>query len=70
MTHLLWTYLLTRLDHLRARLATQRHDEVGAVTVEAVLLISLMVVLALTVVGIIAAKVIAKANSIDLGGNP
>lgn len=52
---------------LRTRLAQIRHDEAGYST-EAVIVIALLVAMALTAVGIIAAKVIAKANSISTGG--
>ncbi len=51
---------------LRARLAHIHHDEAGYST-EAVIVIALLVAMALTAVGIIAAKVIAKANSISTG---
>ncbi|MCX4834220.1 hypothetical protein OG785_04730 [Streptomyces sp. NBC_00006] len=39
----------------------------AGMTTEAVIVIALMAILAMTVVGIIAAKVTAKANGIDLG---
>jgi hypothetical protein len=45
----------------------REHPDEGSSTVETVLLISLLVALAITVIGIIAAKIIAKANSINLG---
>lgn len=52
---------------LRVRLAQIHHDEAGYST-EAVIVIALLVAMALAAVGIIAAKVIAKANSISTGG--
>ncbi|AKA06863.1 hypothetical protein SAZ_33995 [Streptomyces noursei ZPM] len=54
---------------LRARLAEVRRlarDDAGYTT-ETVLITALLVILALTVVGIIVAKVTAKAKGIDLG---
>ncbi|MYT30928.1 MULTISPECIES: hypothetical protein [unclassified Streptomyces] len=61
---------LKTLAHLlRARLAQVRRlarDDAGYTT-ETVLITALLVILALSVVGIIVAKVTAKAKSIDLG---
>ncbi|GGW97827.1 hypothetical protein [Streptomyces noursei] len=54
---------------LRARLAEVRRlarDDAGYTT-ETVLITALLAILALTVVGIIVAKVTAKAKGIDLG---
>jgi hypothetical protein len=42
------------------------HDDAGYTT-EAVVVIALMVALALTAVGILTARILAKVNSIDLG---
>ncbi|MFB6534830.1 MULTISPECIES: hypothetical protein [Streptomyces] len=58
---------LTRL--LRAHLAKVREHarEDAGYTTETVLITALLVILALSVVGIIVAKVTAKAKSIDLG---
>ncbi len=61
---------LTALRHLAAalygRLQTLQHSDDGYST-EAVIVTALLVALALTAVGIIAAKVIGKANSINTG---
>lgn len=46
---------------------TRRAREDAGYTTEAVIVIALMVAAAIAVVGIIVAKVTAKANSIDLG---
>jgi hypothetical protein len=62
---------LTVLRHLigalRAHLSAVRADDAGYST-EAVVVIALLVAMALAAVGVIAAKVIAKANSLNLGG--
>jgi hypothetical protein len=55
------------IGSLRAYLAAVRTDDAGYST-EAVVVIALLVAMALAAVGIIAAKVIAKANSLNLGG--
>jgi hypothetical protein len=52
---------------LRARLAWLRRQDDGGYTTETVVVIALLVALAITAVGIIAARVLAKANSLDLG---
>jgi len=49
----------------RNRLAQIRAEPEAGYSTEAVVVIALLVVMALTAVGIIAAKVIAKANSIS-----
>jgi hypothetical protein len=51
---------------LRARLSAARQDERGYST-EAVVVTALLVALAIAALGIIAAKVISKANSINTG---
>ena len=51
---------------LRDRLTALREDEAGYST-EAVVVIALLVAMALIAVGIIAAKVISKAKSINTG---
>ncbi|MFD7712133.1 hypothetical protein [Streptomyces sp. NPDC059786] len=62
------------LDNLarvvRARLAELRRDarSDAGYTTETVVITALLAILGLTVVGIIVAKVTAKANGIDLGG--
>ena len=59
-----WALVLTVL---RARVEElQRHPEAGYTT-ETVLVTALLVVAALAIIAIIVAKVIAKANSINLG---
>ena len=57
---LLWTALRARCEELR------RNPDAGYTT-ETVLVTALLVVAALTVVAIIVAKVITKANGINLG---
>jgi len=61
--------LLARFDAARRELAARRRADDGY-SVEAVAVIALMVVLALGVVGTIAVKVQAKADSINLDGAP
>jgi hypothetical protein len=51
---------------LRDRLKLLRDDEAGYST-EAVVVIALLVAMALVAIGIIAAKVISKAKSVDTG---
>ena len=75
MTHLILTHLHTqimRLRHERPRntpvpgpRGVDRHPDAGYTT-ETIAVIALLVILALAVIGIIAAKVIAKANGITL----
>jgi hypothetical protein len=65
VTTLITAYLLARITSLR-RYLKDRPD--GGYTVETVAVIALMVVLALGVVAVISAKVLAKANSINLNG--
>jgi hypothetical protein len=57
---LVLTVLRARVEELR------RHPEAGYTT-ETVLVTALLVVAALAIIAIIVAKVIAKANSINLG---
>lgn len=52
---------------LRARLAWVRRQDDAGYTTETVVVIALLVTLAIAAVGIIAAKVLAKANSLNLG---
>lgn len=66
---LILALLLARIDDTRHRLALHRQRDDGY-TLEAVVVISLMVVLAIAVVSLIAIKVRAKAESIDLDGHP
>lgn len=64
MPELMWVGAL--IDLLRDRLTVLREDEAGYST-EAVVVIALLVAMALIAVGIIAAKVISKAKSINTG---
>jgi hypothetical protein len=65
VTKLIVTYLLARITSLRRYLRNRPDD---GYTVETVAVIALLVVLALGVVAVISAKVLAKANSINLNG--
>lgn len=63
----------TDLDHLTAAARThlarvrQATREDGGYTTETIVVTALLAILGLTVVGVIVAKVTAKANGIDLG---
>ncbi len=61
------TYLTAVTAQLRRRWQALRATGDAGYSTEAVITIAVVAALALTVLGIIAAKVIAKANSIDLG---
>lgn len=50
-----------RIDELR------RNPDAGGYTTEAVVVMALLAAAAITIIGIIVAKVTAKANSINLG---
>jgi len=50
----------------RARLAERAHGEAGAVSTEYVIIAATLAIAALTAAGIIAAKIISKANGIGL----
>ncbi|OIK01062.1 hypothetical protein BIV25_06070 [Streptomyces sp. MUSC 14] len=50
-----------------AEIREQTHSDAGYTT-ETIIVTALLAILGLTVVGIIVAKVTAKANGIDLGG--
>jgi hypothetical protein len=52
---------------LRGRLTAARRSRDAGYTTETVVVIALLVALALAAIAIITAKVIAKANSINLG---
>jgi hypothetical protein len=52
---------------LRARLAQARRDGDAGYTTETVVVIALLVALAIAAIAIITAKVLAKANSLNLG---
>jgi len=58
--------LLARFDATRQALLARRQPD-GGYSTEAVVVTGVLVVLALAVIGMIAAKVRAKAASIDLG---
>ncbi len=64
MPELVW--IRATIGLLHDRLTALRDDEAGYST-EAVVVIALMVAMALTAVGIIAAKVISKAKSVNTG---
>jgi hypothetical protein len=59
-------YLRILASVLRGRLAQARHGEDGYTT-ETVVVIALLVALAVAAVAIITAKVLARANSLNLG---
>jgi fatty acid desaturase len=52
---------------LRTRLAQARREPDAGYTTETVVVVALLVAMALAAVAIITAKVIAKANSLNLG---
>lgn len=61
------------LAHLRSRIAQARalrrsRPDMGAVIVEYVVVIAVVVTLAVAALAILGAKLLAKARSIDLGG--
>jgi hypothetical protein len=60
-------HLARVLAELRRRHRTLRRSRDAGYSTEAVLVTALLAAAALIVLGIIATKVIAKANSIDLG---
>jgi hypothetical protein len=60
-------YLLAVAGQLRGRLAAARRAGDAGYTTETVLVTALLVVLAITVIAIIVAKVTAEANAINLG---
>lgn len=54
---------------LRSRLVAARAQPEAGYSTEAVVVIALLVVMAITAVGIIAAKVLATAHNIQTGGS-
>jgi hypothetical protein len=52
---------------LRGRLTQARRDREAGYTTETVVVIALLVALAIAAIAIITAKVLAKANSLNLG---
>ena len=59
-------YLRILATVLRARLAQARNND-GGYTTETVVVIALLVALAIAAIAIVSAKVLAKANSLNLG---
>ena len=60
-------YLRLAAAALRGRLAQARRDGEAGYTTETVVVIALLVALAIAAIAIITAKVLAKANSLNLG---
>ncbi|MGW3627538.1 hypothetical protein [Streptomyces sp. NPDC000880] len=60
--------ILARLVHAHLTEVRQKARSDAGYTTETIVVTALLVILSLTVVGIIVAKVTAKANGIDLGG--
>jgi hypothetical protein len=63
----MWTYWALWWSALRARIDELRREPDAGYTTETVVVIALLTVAALAVIAIIASKVIAKANGINLG---
>ena len=63
----LFGYLRLAATLLRGRLAQARRNSEAGYTTETVVVIALLVALAIAAVAIITAKVLAKANNIQLG---
>ena len=61
-----FSYLRILASVLKARLAQARDNDAGYTT-ETVVVIALLVALAIAAIAIITAKVLAKANSLNLG---
>ncbi|MFF3517381.1 hypothetical protein [Streptomyces sp. NPDC002573] len=61
-------HTLARLARTHMAEARRKHRSDAGYTTETIVVTALLAILALTVVGIIAAKVLGKANGIDLGG--
>ena len=59
--------VLQGIRRLRARLSVARAEPEAGYSTEAVVVIALLVMMAVTAVAIISAKVIAKANDVDTG---
>jgi hypothetical protein len=64
---MVYRYWITMWTLLRARFEMLRREPEAGYSTEAVLVTALLVVMALSVVAVLVAKVTAKANSIDLG---
>ena len=65
MTFLALSYLFDRIGVLRRELVRQRDD---GYSTETIAVAALLIALALTAIGFLAAAVIAKAQSINLNG--
>lgn len=61
------TFIRRLIAHLRNRLQVLRAQPEAGYSTEAVVVIALLVVMAITAVGIIAAKVISTAHNISTG---
>jgi uncharacterized membrane protein len=66
MTYLVLTYLFDTMRTQRQRLTRSFRDD--GYSTETILVAALLVVMAITVIGILASKIAAKANSINLDG--
>jgi hypothetical protein len=66
MTYLALNYLFTTMRSTRQRLVRSHRDD--GYSTETILVASLLVVMALAVIAILAGKIAAKANSINLDG--
>jgi hypothetical protein len=63
----MWTHLYVFVGGLKSRWHTINERPDAGYASEAVLVTALLILLAIAVISIIAAKVTAKANDIDLG---
>lgn len=63
----MWTHVTALIDALRATWKKLTANPDDGYASEAVLVTALLILCALVVIGIIAAKVTSKANTIDLG---
>jgi hypothetical protein len=61
------TIIQRAIGYLRHRLAIARAEPEAGYSTEAVIVIALLSAMAIAAVAIIAAKVLAKANSVDTG---
>ncbi|HEY3673053.1 MAG TPA: hypothetical protein VGN51_19095 [Acidimicrobiia bacterium] len=61
------TIIQRAIRYLRDRLAVARAETEAGYSTEAVIVIALLSAMAIAAVAIIAAKVLAKANSVDTG---
>ena len=63
----MYLYFLTLWMRLRARVEVLRRNPEAGYSTETVLVTALLVVIALAVIAVLAGKLTAKANGIDLG---